>query len=176
LIYVGIDPGKVGYITALNEDGSTVGWPMPINSRGDVSGDGIFNILNEVEISAGGINNVRVVIEEVHAIFGSAAGSTFSFGFNVGKLHGVLDAFGVEFELVQPKAWQKIMWASYSKELKKSSSGKTNVTDTKATSIKVAKDLFPDVDLRRTKRSKKPDDNKADSLLLAEYLRRKYEK
>jgi len=45
--------------------------------------------------------------------------------------------------------------------------------DTKATSINAARRLFPEVDLRKSERSKKPDDNKVDSMLMAEYARRR---
>lgn len=47
------------------------------------------------------------MIEDVHAIFGSSAKSTFNFGFNVGILHGIIRTLNLPLDLVQPKAWQK---------------------------------------------------------------------
>ena len=45
--------------------------------------------------------------------------------------------------------------------------------DPKPTSINAARRLFPNIDLRKNERCKKIDDNKVDSLLMAEYARRK---
>lgn len=47
------------------------------------------------------------MIEDVHSIFGSSAKSNFTFGFNTGVLHGLIRAFGLPLDQVQPKAWQK---------------------------------------------------------------------
>ena len=65
------------------------------------------------------------------------------------------------------------MWRGISIVKKKSASGKTEVTDTKATSIKACQQLYPGIDLRRTERCTKIDDNKCDSLLIATFLKRK---
>lgn len=45
--------------------------------------------------------------------------------------------------------------------------------NTKQTSINCCKRLFPMLDLRKSERAKKIDDNKVDSILLCEYGRRK---
>ena len=50
---------------------------------------------------------------------------------------------------------------------------KRKVVDTKSTSINAARRLFPNIDLRKNERCTKTDDNKVDSLLMAEYARRK---
>lgn len=56
---------------------------------------------------------------------------------------------------------------------KPSTTGKTQVVDTKKMSFTASHRIFPTVDLRRTERCKNEDDNFADSLLIAEYGRRK---
>lgn len=50
---------------------------------------------------------------------------------------------------------------------------KKKEVNTKKTSMNAAKRIFPNVDFRKNERCKKPDDNKIDSLLIAEYARRK---
>lgn len=171
-IYVGIDPGSDGFICVMDNNNLTF-LPMPQNEQKEVDGEAIANFLAPFYNMD---KDVYVMVEDVHAVFGSAAGATFQFGKNVGKLLGALEAGSFVYEEVQPKAWQKVMWSGFVIERKQSSTGKTMVNDTKATSIKVALELFPDVDLTKSKRARKPHDGKADALLLAEYCRRKIEK
>ena len=45
--------------------------------------------------------------------------------------------------------------------------------NTKQTSINCAKRLFPTLDFRKNEKCKKIDDNKVDSVLMAEFARRK---
>lgn len=114
------------------------------------------------------------IMEDVHAIFGSSAKATFSFGHIVGALEVMLIANSIPFVLVQPKKWQKEMWEGVPLQKKSSSTGKTKVTDTKAMSLIAAKRIFPNEDLRRNSRCKVAHDGKVDSLLIAEYARRNY--
>ena len=116
--------------------------------------------------------NSHAVIESVHALFGSAAKATFSFGYIAGVLETFLVAYSIPYTKVQPKAWQKVMWQGVQMIKKPSFSKKTMVTDTKAMSEIAAKRLFPDIDFRKTERSTRMDDNKIDSVLMAEYCRR----
>jgi crossover junction endodeoxyribonuclease RuvC len=83
--------------------------------------------------------------------------STFSFGESFGWCQGILDAYGVSYELVRPLKWKR----------------EFSVTGDKNSSIAVCKRLFPDVSLKRTENCRKDDDNLAESLLLCEYARRK---
>ena len=125
--------------------------------------------------------NTHVFIEQVHAIFGSAAGATFNFGFVCGAIQGIVSAKNLPFTLVQPKAWQKVMFQGIPEIRKppiKIKTGKRAGTsikgrlDTKAMSLLAAKRLFPTVNLLATERSKKPHDGIVDALLIAEYGRR----
>lgn len=84
--------------------------------------------------------------------------STFHFGECFGFIQGVLKASDIPFELVRPQKWKK----------------EFSITRDKNTSIEVCKRLFPDVSLKRTEKCKKDDDGLAESLLLAEYARRKF--
>lgn len=117
---------------------------------------------------------IHCVIEDVHAKFGSSAKATFSFGYVCGATEAMLIAHDIPYTKVNPKKWQKEMWEGIPVQKKPSSSGKTMVNDTKLMSLMAAKRLFPEVDLRASNRSKIPHDGKVDSLLLAEYCRRKF--
>lgn len=171
--FVGIDPGKDSYITVIEPSKAIVFHPIPmIGKEIDVQE------LNEILVRIGSeYSEVVVVIENVHAIHGSAAEATFDFGKTVGILEALLVANKLPFTKVQPKTWQKEMWEGVPIQKKASSTGKTQVNDTKAISEMAAKRLFPNEDLRPndcTARCKKSDHNKVDSLLIAEYCRRKF--
>ena len=124
--------------------------------------------------------DIACVIEDVHAIFGSAAKATFAFGENKGMLIGLLCANKIPFTLIQPKTWQSEIWTNADKEydykVVKDKHGvyvNKKSVNTKKTSINAAKRLFPNEDFRRSPKCKNIDDNKVDALLMSEYARRK---
>lgn len=167
MIYIGIDPGAKGFISYSSDD-EIESIQMPLNGT-SVDLKTLFEIFLSLSVF-----NHKCIIEDVHAIYGSAAGATFSFGYTIGGTHALLEASGIGYELVQPKMWQKEMWAGIEIQKKPSKSGSRIVTDTKATSILAAKTLFPHIDLRANSRCKIDHDGKADSLLLMEYCKKKH--
>lgn len=168
-VYMGIDPGSKGFITVMHENG------IIFFSIEDNDFYRIGDIFREIKES---FPNVVCVMEEVHAIFGSAAKSTFSFGEINGLLKGFLIANKIPYHLVQPKKWQNEIWdckdmvVTYKDVLVKDKVIRKKDVNTKQTSLNAAKRIFPNVDLRKSERCKKYDDNKVDSLLLSEYGRR----
>ena len=164
MIRIGIDPGKNGFISVIGESGTIVYFSIPlINTEVDLYE------LNGILRPFGMTDNVHCVIEDVHAIFGSAAKATFNFGWIVGVLEAMLVAHNIPYTKVKPKEWQKEMWQGI--PLQKKPNGRT---DTKAMSLLAAKRLFPNEDLTATERSVKPCHDKIDALLLAEYCRRNF--
>lgn len=165
---IGIDPGKDGAIAVIEDSIDVMTFPK-IGKELDVKGlsDKLTELIDDKTL---------VVTEDVHSLYGVGAGSTFSFGWSVGLIEGILTALRVSFFKVQPKAWQKEMWQGVSPIYKPSKpEQKRKIVDTKATSLVAAQRLFPRVDMRPTERSKKPHDGIVDALLLAEYGRRKYQ-
>lgn len=156
---IGIDPGSKGFIT-LRRGSRLEFFSIAEHHIAEVAA----YLRKAKEESA----DIVAVIEEVHAIFGSSAGATFAFGEIFGILQGFLMALRIPYHLVPPKEWQAEIWVKGDKVY---SSGKR--VDTKPTSLNAAQRLFPDVDLRRNANCTKLDDNKADSLLICEYARRK---
>jgi len=166
-LHIGIDPGKTGFICELSIN-SIDFYPIPkIGKQVD-----LLELCKILECYKDA--NCHCVMEDVHAIYGSAAGSTFEFGRIVGSLESLLVAFKIPHTKVAPKKWQKEMWEGVTVQKKASTSKKTMVVDTKAMSEVAAKRLFPDIDLRKSTRAKNVDDNKVDSLLMAEYCRRNF--
>ena len=173
--YMAIDPGERGFI-ALQQNGVFKHYSILDNDLYQLS-----EIMAEIKSK---YPRIVCVVEDVHAIFGSSAKSTFGFGFNKGYLIGLLAASKIPYVLVQPKIWQKEMWinsdmiVNYKKISMKKKDGSVRETtrkevDTKNTSFNAAKRLFPNMDFRRTERCKNFDDNKVDATLMSEYARRK---
>lgn len=172
-LYIGIDPGKQGYITIMYKEGEPEFKKIPlIGKEYDVTElSKIFSVLNSLSETT---SFTHCVVEDVHAIFGASAGSTFEFGYGVGLIEMGLVMAHIPFTKVAPKKWQKEMFEGIPEQRKPSSSGKTMKVDTKLMALQAAKRLFPNVDLRDTEKCKKPHDGKIDSLLICEYCSRNF--
>lgn len=143
MIYIGCDPGKKGSL-ALLENGKVSIFPF--------DEDTYINVLGKVDP-----HTAVCCLEHVGAMPGQGVTSMFNFGTNFGFIQGVLRAYKIPFELVRPQKWKK----------------EFSITADKNSSIQVCKRLFPEVSLLRTEKCKKEDDNVAESVLLAEFARRK---
>lgn len=119
---IGIDPGANGGIVIITK------------SLGDVIGYSKMEHLAEFKnaIDRGGYRNTIAFIEDVHALRGSAAKSTFEFGNSLGRIEGVL-LNRCPTVLVPPKEWQEhtsmetfIQYGKRSDDLKKASIAYTN--------------------------------------------------
>ena len=169
-VYLGIDVGSKGFIT-LN-----TGREFKFFSIADNDSYQLSNILNEIKTL---YPNVVCIMEEIHALYNSAAKATFSFGEINGLLKGLLIANKIPYHLVPPKKWQSEMWdnkdmvVTYKLVTIRGKVVNKKEVNTKQTSFNAAKRIFPEVDFRKTERCKNYDDNKVDSVLLSEYGRRK---
>ena len=104
---LGIDVGSKGFL-ALSVNDS---WEYYAISEYDLLG--LANIISKIKerCDESGVKLV-CVMEEIHAIFGSSSKATFSFGKIFGKLQGIVVANKISLHFVQPKVWQKQMWAN----------------------------------------------------------------
>jgi hypothetical protein len=180
MIIVGIDPGKHGAIVSIDEKGEIGKFSIPLLGRKlDVHTlKDRFVFMQKYHQAA---TPLHLFIEDVHAIHGAAAGSTFEFGFVCGAFQTLAAAFDLPYTLVQPKTWQAEIFKGIGQIRKPSviiKSGKRKgrrqkgKLDTKKMSLTAAKRLFPGVDLRRTAACTTPHDGIVDALLIAEYGRR----
>lgn len=177
MYYIGIDPGIDGAIVVINNDKCYLHNIPKIKNKLDVHKlNIIFNEYLE--------KNSYVFIEDVHAIFGSSAKSTFNFGWICGIKEAMIVSKNIPFIKVRPKIWQKEIFQGISeirKPSKKDKNGKIikGKLDTKAMALMAYKRLFPGLDLYITERgnkSKNAHPGLVDALLIAEYGRRKYER
>lgn len=150
MIYVGIDPGaKGGYaVISKSETGQTVfayTW------------DDTFFVMEMNALLRTGSGLVAAV-EKVGARPGQGTVSMFNFGKSAGYIEGVLSGLGIPYQLVPPAKWKKEF---------------SLIGKDKKASIETCRKLFPELDLKRTERCRTDSDGKAESVLLAEYARRK---
>jgi crossover junction endodeoxyribonuclease RuvC len=163
---IGIDPGMKGAIVVLND-------------RGEIVEKCVMPLVGGVELDAREFKNIlvtnkpcHVYLEDVHAIFGSAAGATFSFGKICGSIETAIALCDVPYTKVQPKAWQKVIYQGIPEIRKPSKKATKGRIDTKAMSEVAAKRLFPDEDFRASERCRISHDGIIDALCIAEYGRR----
>lgn len=155
-IVIGIDPGSKGYMAIYYRHLNEYTF-IPLEETKEVRMK-----LN----SFFGLNCV-VCIEHVKALHGAGSTSTFQFGKSVGFITGLVSAFELPLCEVTPKRWQTEMWEAQDKVTINSK------LHTKQTSLRCAKRLHPNIDFRRNEKCSKPDDNKADAVLICDFAIRK---
>ena len=147
-IYIGVDPGKKGAMAIMGYSNTTGERYMmkiiPFDPQ-------------EYIKTLKQFNGATVCIEQVHSLPHEGVKSVWSFGQTYGWLLGVLDAVGLSYQAVSPNLWKKDF---------------SLLRTEKKQSIEVCKRLFPGIELKRTDRCKKDDDNMADAALICEYARR----
>ena len=143
MYYIGIDPGRKGGIAVLAD--REIDLLLPLTK------ENVISVLIAVRFS-----DAVCCLEKVHAMPGQGSVSMFSFGESYGWLKGAMDMECLSYQEIQPQRWKK----------------EFGLNSDKTKSIEVAKQLFPDADLRPGK-CRTDQDGLAEALLMAEYARRK---
>jgi hypothetical protein len=112
--------------------------------------------------------NLRVYGEILHAVYGSAAKATFSFGQAYGTVIGIVEATtGEKIELIRAVDWQKYIFNFHKiKEVKKANS---NRRDTKAMALHTALKLWREENWVESPRHRRIHDGMIDAALIAIY-------
>jgi hypothetical protein len=152
VITIGIDPGLTGAIafvdsreTCAIEDMPTVDLPGEGLVRRRVDGLALARLLRQY-VPAG--HACQVVVEDVHAIGGSAVQTMGSMMRSLGAIEGVLEVLRMPPTMVRPQAWKK----------------RFGLGSDKKQSLAVARTLYPSAPLKLAKHH-----NRAEALLLARY-------
>jgi len=183
ICYVGIDPGKTGFISIkIGDRYEFIQMPYHKIETGEFLKSGkpkmkevfheegflsIYNYLKDMDVV------FKVAIEEVGGRGGWSATNNFNFGYIAGMLKQLFILLGAEMIMVRPQKWQAYMRQGYPDLKKASSTGKTQIRDPKAVAEMIVQKEFPNIDFRKTEKSRKNDDNKIDSFLILQYLIRK---
>lgn len=148
--YIGIDPGKSGAIVLLYIDGSVDKIAMPVAGKAlDIAAacEWIYDRVKD--------RNPIAIIEKVHSMPGQGVSSTFSFGFNVGVMHGIITSMMIPLYVVAPPTWKRIILKDTKKD--------------KDAAIAFCRRTYPSVSLLATERSRVPHIGIADALCIAHY-------
>ena len=186
-VYIGVDPGKAGFVTVIKDE-EFIFFPMPEHKveTGKLlkSGKpqmktvfheaGLKTLKQEIELLCDGYH-IKAAIEEVGGRGGWSSTNNFNFGYTAGLQKMILIMLDADIIMVRPQKWQSVMRQGYPDIKKSSSTGKTQVRDPKAVAEMIVKAEWPEIDFRKTERSKTNDDNKIDSFLVAQYLKRQNE-
>ena len=160
--FIGIDIGKQGAV-AIWDGENYIRHKMPMIKK-EVDWHRLHYLLQSYE----GFNGM-VVFEKLGVIFGSSKKTAFSMGQQMGAIEMLCVALSMPYTMVPAKTWQAEMFQGVS-EIKKTGTSKR---DTKAMALVACKRLLPEVDLLFGI-AKKPHDGLVDSLLMAEYAKRKF--
>ena len=100
MIYIGIDPGKSGSISAVWDDGK----PFPQHQILDATEADIAGFLLQFDTT-----KMKCVVEKVSSSPQMGVVSAFTFGKGYGVLLGILTCHKIPFREVTPQKWQKEM-------------------------------------------------------------------
>lgn len=95
-VFIGVDPGKSGAITAL------VPGSDPVIIRLDGTDWDIVEELRDVTTG----ESCFAMLEKVHSMPGQGVASSFKFGQSFGKLEMLLACLEIPFDYVTPAKWQ----------------------------------------------------------------------
>mgnify|MGYP001612067999 CR=1 FL=1 len=116
----------------------------------------------------------HVMIEDLHAIFGTSSKSNFQFGWINGVTETLLASAGLSYSKVLPRKWQEVIWQGIrpiqinTGKLTKKGEIKYKI-DTKATTRLAAKRIYPTADFTISERAKVDHNGIVDSVCLARY-------
>ena len=148
---ISVDPGLQGAVCIKRKDSiKLVKTPIVKLSKKNE-----FDITEMVNLLQGNGDDVYFYIEKVSARPGEGVVSSWKFGKGYGIWLGIAHTLKFKITEVTPQAWKKKMLAGTDKS--------------KGAAILRAKQLFPNINLKATERSRKDDDNLAEAFLIGEY-------
>jgi crossover junction endodeoxyribonuclease RuvC len=153
--YIGIDPGKQGSVSVLDEKGQLISvTPTPV-----VEGEyDIAEMINIIDEAIDAPEESFVILERAQAMPGQGVVSMFEFGRGYGIWLGIINVFLVPYQIVHARTWTKKMLEGAPGE------GKERA-------YHVARNLFPSWNPKLKKEYQF-----CDSILLAEFGRRIHDK
>lgn len=154
--FIGIDPGVRGAIVVLDDrrsivhSGNTPLLNLKSTGRGQYDLNEMWRLLRHVSSGESYCH-----IERSQAMPRDSSSSAWKTGCGFGYWEMGLVAANIPYNVITPRTWQKKLFQ-----------GLPNL-DTKTRSVMAAKRALPDLNLLRTKRSRKPDHNISDAGLIA---------
>jgi len=152
--FMGIDPGKSGGVSIIS---NTEVWTYVAPS----TEKDMWDIIEGWDSSA------VAIIEHVTSSPQMGVVSAFTFGMGYGALRMALTASGIPYEPIRPQVWQKALGITPRKKTESKPDFKNRLRAK-------AQQLFPNLPIWKEPKSKGRQLAICDSLLIAEFCRRKY--
>lgn len=170
--YLGVDFGLKGALASLSETGEILQLTkMPLLENGSVDALGVMIWLADEEQLAEA-NGEELVIygENLHSIFGTSAGSNFTFAKNIGKVLGAIECAQINYFDIRAIDWQSHIFEALDVpemgDMKTTKKGKVKYKRLTKLMAEFAFDaLFPHYE-------NKTNDGERDACLIAEFARR----
>lgn len=152
LAFIGIDPGKSGALCLLIPETKRIEFLNTTEKPMD-----IWAWLNDIDF----MTPIQVImLEKVHAIQGTSAGSNFTFGYNYGLVSGLAGTIGCSMDHVTPKMWQKYIGVTKKGKLIKKEVGE------------IVQRLYPKAEIRGPRGGLL--DGRSDALAIAHFAAHKW--
>jgi crossover junction endodeoxyribonuclease RuvC len=153
VIYVGIDPGLTGSISAIDDQAQLVLCAdLPIIRHGKLAWIDSNEFISLLMQCRDG-RSAQITVERSQPMPGQGVSSTFTTGVVMGSILAACQRVAIPLNLVPAAVWKRSM----------------GLDSSKPASLDRARLLFPTAELARVK-----DHNRAEALLLAEYSRRAF--
>lgn len=157
--YIAIDPGLDGAVVIIDKNNIRFFDTPTLEIKRGKSKKREYNVNSMADFiiheSYDSTTNIKVGLEKIHSMPGQGVRSMFSMGEGFGIWKGIIAARRLSLELITPQAWKKAMMSGMGKD--------------KDASRQKALQLFPQLSEQL---KLKKHHNRADALLIAEYLKR----
>lgn len=192
-LWLGVDPGKTGYITAYDGERIVASWPLPwLGDEPDL--DRLFKMFWALRLAGA----VHAFVEHQQTFGKESAKAGFTMGGGYIALKAALKAAGIPFETQIPDQWKKAMGipaptvpkvpkalprpgrgatkqvkAEYKKrEGDRGRAQRARKAKRKEIACRVGQELAPGHDFRESSRCRTPHSGKVESFLLAVFCYR----
>ncbi|UXQ88835.1 hypothetical protein [Tenacibaculum phage Larrie] len=181
-VYIGLDPGKQGFIAAFDGEKRKF-YRMPYHrvetgfktkagspeKKSEFNEKGVVKLYEEINKDFPD-SNFKVCFELVGGRRDWSAQNTFNFGRTIGIQLAAMIMLDAEIVEVRPQRWQSFIRKPYLKEIKEAISSGKIPNESKAIAQLIAEIKHPNVNLAKSERASKADDNKVDALLMCDYI------
>lgn len=163
-LYMGVDPGGKGSISIIDNSGS----PIFFVYLQGMNCDELWTAFKDIVMLCRTYDRLYVIMEKVggykEGSKGNIGSRMFTFGASYGRLQMAMKASSISWKEVVPIVWQKEFKIITPKRISHKGKVETDSPELKRELKRKAQELFPDVKVTLPI---------ADSLLIAEYCRRK---
>lgn len=175
VIYIGIDPGQQGAISIIYKHSTQI-IDMPLLPEKGIDAKALYklfwNLLKK--------DDVYVMIEKAQSMPGQSSVAMFNYGGGYHTILAVLRILDVPFEEVRSNKWKTEFGLSGLKKKKGKKKEKMTAEEKTAAkkqrkemAVKIAMQMFPNMTDKFFTPKGKMMDGRAESLLIAEYCKRK---